>query len=240
MIRVREYAAVVVAASFFLGGCATAPSYEDAFSSGQQVHGSMESIAAPMDKTWAEAMSLLAQQGFIVQQADEKSHIILMERELRDQKNTDFSYTITATLTFVPMSDQITRVMVAANQSTELHRKEYVWWHLLWILPIFPVGSNYTTVVVNRDTVRSPQFYHDFFDSLEKSVVEAKEEDSVPAAPVNAAPPAAPKPAAPAVSAVAAKAVPASGPIAAAPSDKSASAPAPQPVQSAAPGLSAK
>src|SRR5665213_2165446 len=117
MVRVFEFSVIIVAVSVLLGGCASAPSYEDAFSAGQQVHGSMESIPAPMARTWGEAMGLLAQQGFIVQQADEKSHIILMSRELRDQKDKDFSYTITATLTFVPLSDQITRVVVAANQS---------------------------------------------------------------------------------------------------------------------------
>ena len=180
MFRTLGFPVAVVVAAFLFGGCASTPSYEDAFSAGQQVHGSMESIPAPMARTWAEAMGLLAQQGFIVQQADDKSHIILMSRELRDQKDKDFSYTITATLTFVPLSEEITRVMVAANQSTEMHRKEYIWWHLLWIIPIVPIGTNYTTVVVNRDTVRSPQFYHDFFDGLLKSVGEAKEGDAMP------------------------------------------------------------
>jgi hypothetical protein len=49
-------------------------------------------------------------------------------------------------------------VLVAANQTTEMHKKEYRWWKLLWLIPLFPTGSDYTTVVVNRDTVRSPQF----------------------------------------------------------------------------------
>ena len=74
-----------------------------------------------------------------------------------------------ATITLVPSSDQMTRVMMAANQTTNLHKKDYQWWHLLWIIPIFPIGTEYTTVVVDRDTVRSPQFYSDFFGSLKKS-----------------------------------------------------------------------
>ena len=83
--------------------------------------------------------------------------------EIRDDKDNDLSYTVSATITLIPLSEQTTRVLVAANQTTEMHRKEYRWWKLLWILPIFPVGSEYTTVVVNRDTVRSPQFYQDLF-----------------------------------------------------------------------------
>ncbi len=162
------------------GGCASTPSYEGAFSAGQQVQGNTESISASMEATWVGALETLSQQGFLVQQSDEKSRTILASRELRDQKDKDISYTVTATLTFVPLADQTTRVMLAANQTTELHRKRYEWWHLLWIIPIFPVGTDYTTVVVNRDTVRSPQFYSDFFSALKKSVEEKSAPIPVP------------------------------------------------------------
>ncbi len=153
-----------------VGGCASTPSYEGAFSAGQQVQGNTESVPASMEATWVGALETLSQQGFLVQQSDEKSRTVLASRELRDQKDKDISYTITATLTFVPLADQTTRVMLAANQTTELHRKRYEWFHLLWLIPIFPVGTDYTTVVVNRDTVRSPQFYGDFFSALKRSV----------------------------------------------------------------------
>ena len=154
--------------------CSSQPSYEDAFSSQHQVQGSAESLPAPIDIAWASTLEVLAQQGFLVQQADSKSHIILANRELRDAKDQDMSYTVSATLTFVPMADQITRVLVAANQTTEMHKKEYRWWKLLWLIPLFPTGSDYTTVVVNRDTVRSPQFYRDFFTAAKRSCEEKR------------------------------------------------------------------
>ena len=47
-------------------------------------------------------------------------------------------------------------MIAAANMTTELHKKSYTWWHLLWLIPIFPTGSEYTTVVVNRDPVHNP------------------------------------------------------------------------------------
>ena len=47
-------------------------------------------------------------------------------------------------------------MIAAANMTTELHEKSYTWWHLLWLIPIFPTGSEYTTVVVNRDPVHNP------------------------------------------------------------------------------------
>lgn len=119
-------------------------------------------------------LKVLSQQGFLVQQADSKSHIILASREIRSKEDKDLSHTVTATITLIPSSDQITRVMMAANQTTNLHKKDYQWWHLLWIIPLFPIGTEYTTVVVDRDTVRSPQFYSDFFGTLKKLSEENK------------------------------------------------------------------
>jgi hypothetical protein len=34
---------------------------------------------------------------------------------------------------------------------------------------LIPYGTDYTTVVVNRDTVREPQFYQQFFNALKGS-----------------------------------------------------------------------
>lgn len=152
-----------------LGCSSDPPHYEGAFSAAQQIKGNTESIPAPMDATWGAVLDVLSQQGFLIQQADSKSRIILANREMRSKEDKDLSHTVTATITLVSSSDQLTRVMMAANQTTELHKKNYQWWHLLWIIPLFPVGTEYTTVVVERDTVRSPQFYGDFFKAVKKS-----------------------------------------------------------------------
>ncbi|NOT97109.1 MAG: hypothetical protein HOP00_12490 [Nitrospira sp.] len=158
-----------------LVGCSSEPAhYEGAFSASQQVKGNSESISAPMDMAWGAVLEILSQQGFLIQQADSKSHIILANREMRSKEDKDLSHTVSATVTLLPSSDQLTRVMVAANQTTELHKKSYTWWHLLWIIPVFPTGTEYTTVVVERDTVRSPQFYNDFFGAVKKACDEKK------------------------------------------------------------------
>lgn len=165
---------VIVICGLAVVACSTTPAYEEAFSNHHQVQGSVESLPASVDVAWTSALEVLAQQGFLVQQADAKSHIILANREIRDTKDQDMSYTVSATLTFVPQSEQITRVLIAANQTTEMHKKEYRWWKLFWLIPLFPTGSDYTTVVVNRDTVRSPQFYRDFFNAAKRSCEEKK------------------------------------------------------------------
>jgi hypothetical protein len=155
-------------------GCSSAPEYEGAFSASQQVKGNSESVSAPMDVAWGAVLEVLSQQGFLIQQADAKSRLILANREMRSKEDKDLSHTVAATITLVPSSDQQTRVMVAANQTTELHKKSYTWWHLLWLIPVFPTGTEYTTVVVERDTVRSPQFYSDFFGAVKKTIEEKK------------------------------------------------------------------
>lgn len=166
-------------------GCATPSSYEEAFSPTERVKGNVESIPASMEITWASSMEVLSQQGFLVQQSDAKSRIILASREMRDPKKKDYTYTVAANLTFVPLGDRTTRVMVAANQTTEFHRKEYRWWKLLWIVPLFPTGTDYTSVVVNRDTVHEPQFYNGFFVALKKSCEEAMEMNQPASPPVS-------------------------------------------------------
>jgi hypothetical protein len=77
-------------------------------------------------------------------------------------------------VTLVPTSEQITHVIAAANETTEMHKKSHDWWHLLWLIPIFPTGTEYTTVVVDRDTVHSAQLYQDFFTAVMKRCDEKK------------------------------------------------------------------
>jgi len=163
-----------MATVLMLAGCSSnPPQYEGAFSASQQIKGNSESISAPLESTWGSVLEVLAQQGFLVQQADAKNHIMLATKEIRSKEDKDLSHTVSATLTLFPISDQVTRVMIAANQTTNLHKKNYTWWHLLWLIPLFPTGTEYTTVVVDRDTVRSPQFYADFFNGV-RQVVESK------------------------------------------------------------------
>ncbi len=161
-------------ALFVLGCSSEPPHYEGAFSASHQVKGNSESISASMDITWGAILEVLSQQGFLIQQADSKGRIILANREMRSKDDNDLSHTVGATVTVFASGDQLTRVMVAANQTTELHKKSYTWWHLLWLIPVFPIGTEYTTVVVERDTVRSPQFYSDFFAAVKKSTEEKK------------------------------------------------------------------
>jgi hypothetical protein len=149
-----------------LDGCAAKPSYHEAFSNSESVGDNNKIIPGSLDTTWNSALELVAQQGFNIDQMDSKGKVMSMTKELRNKEDQEVSHTIKSTATFIPLSEQQTRVILSANQTTELHKKEYVWWHLLWILPIIPIDTEYTTVVTDRDTIKSPEFYQNFFAKL--------------------------------------------------------------------------
>ncbi len=159
-------AMVLLVGLVLVSGCGSEPSYRQAFNSSEQIQGNTESISASEDRTWAASLRVLSQQGFMVRSADKANAIILADREMTDQNDKNISYQITSTVTFVPLGQGITQVSLAANQTTELHRKEYVWWHLLWLIPLFPIGSEYNSVVTQRGTVQNPEFYAGFFGNL--------------------------------------------------------------------------
>jgi hypothetical protein len=152
-------------------GCSTAPTYEEAF---HEIKGNSDTIPASLETTWGGVLEVMAQRGWLIQQADTKSRVILAHKEIRDKEDKDLSHSLTATVTFVSTTEQMTLVIAAANQTTELHKKDYQWWHLLWLIPIFPIGTEYTTVVVNRDTVHDPQLYQDFFTAVKARCEEKK------------------------------------------------------------------
>jgi len=171
-----------------ISGCATPTTQDHAFSEQNKIKGNSESIPASMDVTWGSVLEVIAERGWLLQQADIKSHVILATREIRDEDDKDLSHSLSASVTLVQVSEQITHVIAAANETTEMHKKSHDWWHLLWLIPLFPIGTEYTTVVVNRDTVHNPQLYQDFFDAVTKRCNE-KKALSTPAGPANLSPP---------------------------------------------------
>ncbi len=192
MQKFRIFLCAAILSSLVMGGCASAPNYGDAFSSSETMKGNAESIPAAADTVWVSALEVVVQQGFNIERADAQGRILHVTKEIRNREDKEFSHTVKGTITMVPLSDKLTRVMLSANQTTELHKKSYVWWHLLWMIPIFPVGTEYTTVVTERDTVRAPEFYKSFFSELTKSLAEKqkttpKKVDIIPLPPVQSA-----------------------------------------------------
>lgn len=187
-MKAVKVGSAVFGACMVLSGCSTPTTYDSAFSEKNRVKGNSESISAPIDIVWGSVVEVMADLGWILQQADASSHVILAHKEIRDENNKDLSHSLTATVTLVSTSKQITRVIAAANITSELHESSHTWWHLLWLIPIFPTGTEYTTVVVNRDAVQSAQLYRDFFACVAKRCDEKKELQSLPPPEASAVP----------------------------------------------------
>ena len=70
-------------------GCSTPPTYEEAFSVQHEIKGTSDSIPTPLDVTWGCIIEILAQRGWLIQQADTKGHVILAHRDIRDKEEPD-------------------------------------------------------------------------------------------------------------------------------------------------------
>ena len=64
-----NFAVVAMPILLLLAGCVSQPSYEDAFSTKQQVPGSVETLPVSVDVAWGALLEVISRQGFLVQQA---------------------------------------------------------------------------------------------------------------------------------------------------------------------------
>lgn len=163
--------AIVAALLMALAGCAgNQQEYQKAFNSQYSLTQNQASFTQPSEAVFKIVKQTFTQQGFTIETADMKSGIIKAVRDMADRSDADISYNIhvSADISEVPGAD--TNVSVAASQQTILHRSTTTWWHLLWILPIIPTGTEYQTLVIKEGNVTDPGFYTDFFNSLKVSV----------------------------------------------------------------------
>ena len=171
----KKYFVIFAITSTLLTGCATKANYQEAFADKEAISGSSQVIAAPADVIFDAALEVTSQQGFNVDAVDPKGRVLAVTKEIQNNDDKEISHTIKSTVTVIPVSEQQARVMLSANQITELHKKSTVWFHLLWVLPLFPYDTEYTTVVTDRGTVHEPEFYTSFFSKLNQSVAAKNE-----------------------------------------------------------------
>jgi len=89
---------------------------------------------------------------------------------MQDKENSEISYNISASADISEVTDAETTVSLSASEQTILHRASTTWWHLLWILPIIPTGTEYQTLVIKEGNITDPGFYTDFFNSVRVAV----------------------------------------------------------------------
>jgi hypothetical protein len=151
-------------------GCATQQEYQKAFDSQHSLVQNQRTFTQSSDSIFRIAKQVFIQQGFTIESADFKSGIIKAVRNMQDKKNEEFSYNIHASVDISEEAVAQSTVSLAASQQTILHRATTTWWHLLWILPIIPTGTEYQTLVVKEGNITDPGFYTDFFNSLKVAV----------------------------------------------------------------------
>jgi hypothetical protein len=155
----------------FIAGCAgNQQGYQKAFDSQHSLTQNQCSFSQPSDSLFKLVKQTFIQQGFTVESADSKSGIVKAIRNMDDKENTEISYNISVSTDISDIANSDTNVSMAASQQTILHRSTTTWWHLLWILPIIPTGTEYQTLVIKEGNITDPGFYTDFFNSLKIAV----------------------------------------------------------------------
>jgi len=201
-------------ASLLAAGCAgNNEAYRQAFAAKSAPAGNGHVVNAPQEQALRAAKLLLARQGFAIDSVDSAAGIIKASRGMQDYSNDALTYDIAATVDVSERSSNSSIVSLAASQKSILHRSWHEWWHLLWIIPLFPIGTQYENTVVAEGDVTDPAFYQAFFTNLDQSLAMTpggQPDNAVTAAPA-AAPPVAIKVAVPVIPVAA----PASAPAAA-------------------------
>jgi len=172
---------ILFVAIMSLIGCANnQQGYKKAFDSQHSLTQNRCAFTQSSDSIFMIAKQVFIQQGFTIESAELKSGIIKAVRNMEDKDNPEISYNIHASADISEVAGVQSTVSLAASQQTILHRATTTWWHLLWILPIIPTGTEYQTLVIREGNITDPGFYTDFFNSLKVAVT--KHDSAVKAA----------------------------------------------------------
>lgn len=190
--------AALMLSTALLTGCTTTDSYNQAFTHKSAPAGNGHKVDADQNRAFRAARAVLVQQGFAIQSMDSNLGVIKASRGVQDLRNKDMTYNIVTTVDITNVDANNSIVSLAANQQSILHTVSHDWWHLLFIIPLFPIGTHYENVVVNEGEVIDPTFYKGFFDGLDRNIAMIPV-TPVPAPVIAAAPAPVAAPAAPVV-----------------------------------------
>ena len=160
-----------VVAIMTLTGCAgNQQGYQKAFNSQNSLTQNQSAFTQSADTVFKIVKQTFVQQGFTIESADLKSGVVKAVRNMEDKEDPEISYNIHASADISEVTNVETNISLAASQQTILHRSTTTWWHLLWIIPIIPTGTEYQTLVIKEGNITDPGFYADFFNTLKIAV----------------------------------------------------------------------
>jgi hypothetical protein len=157
-----------------LTGCAGNQHYNKAFDSQHALVQNQCSFSQSADNIFKVTKQVFVQRGFTIENADSKSGIMKAVRNMADKEDSEISYNIHASADISEITPDETKLSLAASQQTILHRASLTWWKLLWILPLFPTGTEYQTLVIKEGNITDPVLYNDFCNAVR---VEATKQD---------------------------------------------------------------
>jgi hypothetical protein len=157
-----------------VAGCATPDEYKHAFDESRALHQNTHSVTLPLAQARQAVVSTFIKDGFNITQAH--SDLVTATRTIKDSKDEELSYVVSATAAIAASGDGHTLVALSANQQTVLHRATHDWFHLLWVVPLFPYATEYQTVVRSESTVDDTKFYGSFFSELDRVAASVKAE----------------------------------------------------------------
>ena len=139
-----------------LAGCATHDEYKQAFNESRALHRNTHTVQLPPTQARQAVVSTFIKNGFNITQA--QPDLVTATRTIQDSQDAELSYVVNATAAIAPKDDADSLVSLSANQQTVLHRATHDWFHLLWVVPLFPYATEYQTVVRSESTVDDPKF----------------------------------------------------------------------------------
>ena len=162
---------LIFGAFLALSACSSAPpAYEGAFDAQNAPGGAPIMLNVPSDTAFKAVKWVLVKQGFQIQKVDLSTGTVTAERDYVDPDDNEKSYLIDVSVVIQNgVGKNTSMVALSATQSTLLHIKEHTWWHLLWMIPLFPTGTVYQTVNTGEGTVTDKKFYGHFYQQVRDS-----------------------------------------------------------------------
>jgi hypothetical protein len=163
VVFMQIFAVLVVAV---VSGCATPTGHQSAFSDKTALVGNIRQLDFSKSQALRVSQQELIHRGFTLDNVDLNAGLIKATRNLQDTAVPEQSYLVTASVYAFENGPESCTVTLAASQQTILHREWKTWWHLLWLIPIFPTGTEYQTVVTREGNITDPGVYANFFTAI--------------------------------------------------------------------------
>jgi len=147
-----------------LAGCANAP-YKNTFSSAPKVNNT-HVFQHELKATRHAVVATLTRRGFHI--THNTAHQINAKKSEKASSSSNKTYKVKTQTSLAKLKKHKTRITLVAGQKTVLHQTTHTWFHLLFLIPIFPTGTHHSTHVTNAGTIQKEHFYTSFFNAVSK------------------------------------------------------------------------